>query len=97
MSDATQHQQPKEVLENPPSTADRSPSGRVFGQIKDELSRREPTSEASFFDGQSMEPFDSHDPLFALLGAFGDPNGPTTNVAGNKHEYLDDSHGDGER
>lgn len=97
MSDTTQHRQPKEALESPPSAADQSPSDRVFDQIEDELSARKPMPAASFFDGQSMEPFDSHDPLFALLGAFGDPNGPKTNIAGNKHEYLDDSHGDGER
>lgn len=96
MSDNTQRQQPRDVLEHPSGATEQS-SPDAFDRIQEELAESEPVPEASFFEGQSMRPFAPDDPLFALLGAFGDPDGPKTNVAGNKHAYLDDSQGDGQR
>ncbi|HEV8194698.1 MAG TPA: hypothetical protein VGP82_24865 [Ktedonobacterales bacterium] len=97
MSGNAHHQQPQEVLDNPSGVGDQSVSDSVFDRLKEELSEREPVPEVSFFEGQSMRPFDPHDSLFALVGAFGDPNGPRTNGAGNKHEHLDDSPDNGQR
>lgn len=50
-----------------------------------------PNVTVEIFAQQSLDSFGPQDPMFMLFGAFGSPDDPPSDIAGNKHQYLADT------